>query len=103
MTPMTPMSPMTPMPGGMPVMGPIYTPPSTPMTMQSDYMSPRALAAYGRPDGRRQNAMRVNRSPFHVTGSHHNQVDVDRIRQGIDVRTTVSSCVLTKTNVLELI
>lgn len=44
-----------------------------------------------RSDPRRQNATRVNRGPntyYNQTG-HHNHVDVNRIREGIDVRTTV--------------
>jgi hypothetical protein len=45
---------------------------------------------FGRHDGRRQNAMRVNRSPYYSAAGHHNHVDVNRIREGIDVRTTVS-------------
>lgn len=87
----TPMTPLTPMSSrDMPIMGPIFTPPATPMTMQSDYTSPRSMQAYARTDGRRQNAMRVNRSPFYNAAGHHNHVDVTRIREGIDVRTTVS-------------
>ncbi|KAK1756242.1 RNA recognition motif 2-domain-containing protein [Echria macrotheca] len=84
-----PVAPMTPIPGGMPMMGPIFTPPSTPLTLTSDYTSPRGMMGYGRQDNRRQYATRVNRSPYHVSGSHHNQVDVNRIRDGIDVRTTI--------------
>jgi len=82
--------PMTPVTGGMPVLSPVYTPPATPMAFTGDYTSPRGMLAYGRPDSRRQNAMRVSRSPYHSAAGHHNQVDVDRIREGIDVRTTVS-------------
>jgi hypothetical protein len=68
--------------------------PSTPSTTalvpyqpQSDYI-PRALA-YRSPEGRRQNAMRVNRSPYYNAASHHNHVDIGRIRDGVDVRSTV--------------
>ncbi|KAK3692689.1 RNA recognition motif 2-domain-containing protein, partial [Podospora appendiculata] len=85
--PLTPT--LSPMNGNMPIVGPMYTPPSTPMTMQGDYASPRGLQAYGRPDSRRQNAMRVNRSPYFNAAGHHNHVDVNRIREGIDVRTTI--------------
>lgn len=89
--PTAPMTPLTPMSSrDIPIMGPIFTPPATPMTMQSDYTSPRSMQAYGRIDGRRQNAMRVNRSPFYNAAGHHNHVDVNRIQGGIDVRTTVS-------------
>ncbi|KAJ0160683.1 Meiosis protein mei2 [Colletotrichum tanaceti] len=38
---------------------------------------------------RRQNAARVNRSPYYNVASHHNHVDVNRIREGTDVRTTI--------------
>jgi len=84
-----PMAPLTPLSSGMSVMGSIYTPPATPMTLSSEY-SPRSMQQYGRPDSRRQNAMRVNRSPYYNAAGHHNHVDVNRIREGIDVRTTVS-------------
>ncbi|KAK0666174.1 putative meiosis protein [Cercophora samala] len=86
----SPMSPMTPMSGGMPVMAPLYTPPATPMAFHhGDYASPRAMQPYNRMDGRRQNAMRVNRSPYYNAAGHHNHVDVNKIRDGIDVRTTI--------------
>lgn len=58
-----------------------------PYQPQSDYI-PRALA-YRSPEGRRQNAMRVNRSPYYNAASHHNHVDIGRIRDGVDVRSTV--------------
>ncbi|GJC86854.1 meiosis protein mei2 [Colletotrichum liriopes] len=32
---------------------------------------------------------RVNRSPHYTVASHHNHVDVNRIREGTDVRTTI--------------
>lgn len=47
--------------------------------------------------GRRQNSVRQNavrgtgRPPFGSSVGQHNIVDVGRIRQGLDVRTTVSS------------
>lgn len=45
-----------------------------------------------RPYGRRQNAVRgTSRPPFGNTVGQHNVVDVNRIRQGLDVRTTVSA------------
>lgn len=71
-------------------MTPLFTtPPATPMAMHGDFTSPRAVQSYGRFDSRRQNAMRVNRSPYYNNAGHHNHVDVNRIRDGIDVRTTV--------------
>jgi hypothetical protein len=74
----------------MPVMSPLYsTPPGTPMGMTGDFSSPRSMQHYGRLDNRRQNAARVNRSPYFGNAGHHNHVDVNRIREGIDVRTTV--------------
>lgn len=48
----------------------------------------------GRPSGRRQNAVKIPHNsrnrPHSNALSHHNHVDIHRIRQGIDVRTTVS-------------
>ncbi|KAK8022167.1 hypothetical protein PG993_012934 [Apiospora rasikravindrae] len=42
-------------------------------------------------DGRRQHAIRIQRAPYHHgnTSSQHNHVDISRIREGIDVRTTI--------------
>ncbi|EGO57814.1 hypothetical protein NEUTE1DRAFT_42265 [Neurospora tetrasperma FGSC 2508] len=69
-----PLTPLTPISGGLSVMSSsiytppatpmamsssIYTPPATPMAMQNDYTSPRSMQQFGRPDGRRQNAMRI--------------------------------------------
>ena len=80
-------SPMTPMSGHASLsLSPAYTPPTTPMTYPNSYPSPRGMTPY---TGRRQNAARVTRSPYHNAAGHHNQVDVERIRSGIDVRTTV--------------
>ena len=55
-----------------------------------EFSSPRPSHSY-RPDGRRQNATRINRGPsnYYNQAGHHNHVDVNRIREGIDVRTTV--------------
>ncbi|KAI2471666.1 RNA recognition motif 2-domain-containing protein [Annulohypoxylon bovei var. microspora] len=55
----------------------------------ADLMTPRQFQHYGRPDSRRQNAMRISRSPYYNAANHHNHVDVNRIREGIDVRTTI--------------
>lgn len=67
--------------------GPVYhhQPP-----VSAEYMTPRQFA-HPRHDTRRQNATRVHRSPYHHhnVSSQHNQVDVGRIRDGIDVRTTI--------------
>ncbi|OTB07122.1 hypothetical protein M426DRAFT_8851 [Hypoxylon sp. CI-4A] len=57
--------------------------------LSSELTTPRQFQHYGRPDGRRQNAMRVARSPYSSAPNHHNHVDVGRIQDGIDVRTTI--------------
>lgn len=61
------------------------------VAVRNDFIGPRNPHPYHRPDGRRQNAMRVNRSQFYNAAGHHNHVDVNRIREGTDVRTTVST------------
>lgn len=57
--------------------------------------SPKA-AMFGRPmstplrsEGRRNTAMRINRTQFSPPSPHHNHVDINRIKAGTDVRTTV--------------
>lgn len=45
--------------------------------------------SFQRPNDRRQNASRVNRASFSPPGPHHNHVDVNKIREGTDVRTTI--------------
>jgi hypothetical protein len=67
--------------------GPMYQQPSM---VNAEYMTPRQFANH-RYDSRRQHATRVHRSPYHHhnVSSQHNQVDVGRIRDGIDVRTTI--------------
>ncbi|KAI3547220.1 RNA recognition domain-containing protein 2 [Colletotrichum abscissum] len=62
----------------------LFSQPSPSMPMMGS-MSPGTRA-----EPRRQNAARVNRSPYYNVASHHNHVDVNRIREGTDVRTTVS-------------
>ncbi|KAI0840640.1 RNA recognition motif 2-domain-containing protein [Hypoxylon sp. FL0890] len=57
--------------------------------LSTDLVTPRQFQHYGRPDSRRQNAMRISRSPYYNAANHHNHVDVNRIREGIDVRTTI--------------
>lgn len=63
-------------------------PPSPALTVQNSYSPCRPNSGYGRLD-RRQNASRVSRNSFQSPTSHHNHVDVHRIREGTDVRTTV--------------
>ncbi|KAK4227949.1 putative meiosis protein [Podospora fimiseda] len=93
-----PQQPLTPM-RGWPVPPPFYaqTPPVTPLGQyggyQGEYASPRnmQMQPYGRQNfHHRHNAMRVARSPQHGgSGSGHNIVDVRRIQEGTDVRTTI--------------
>lgn len=63
------------------------------MVPRSAYI-PRDMIPRGLPGlSRRQNATRVSRSPYYQQTNSHNHVDVNRIREGTDVRTTVSlSC-----------
>lgn len=81
-TPLTP-----PFPIGRPA---YHAPPSPALTIHTEFSPSRAMPCYGRIDARRQNAARITRSPYHNAASHHNHVDISRIRDGIDVRTTVS-------------
>ncbi|KAH6671641.1 RNA recognition motif 2-domain-containing protein [Plectosphaerella plurivora] len=53
------------------------------------YYQPRSMPSMIHPDSRRQHASRVSRSSFYNIASHHNHVDVARIREGTDVRTTI--------------
>ncbi|KAI0395334.1 RNA recognition motif 2-domain-containing protein [Xylariaceae sp. FL0594] len=62
----------------------------SPMTPRSAYiprdlMIPRPYAGLHR----RQNATRIARSPYYQQANSHNHVDVNRIREGTDVRTTI--------------
>jgi hypothetical protein len=85
---------MTPMSPPYQVIGSLYqTPPSPALTVSNNQSPSRPMPMYGRPDARRQNATRVNRSPHSNAAGHHNHVDIHRIREGIDVRTTVCSSV----------
>ncbi|XP_044718024.1 RNA recognition motif domain-containing protein [Hirsutella rhossiliensis] len=84
---------------GMPYMLDSYLPaasqgPITPIAPVSpsyplNYSPSRPLPSFGRSEARRQNAMRISRSSYHGVASHHNHVDIHRIRDGIDVRTTI--------------
>ncbi|KAL7918507.1 RNA recognition motif 2 domain-containing protein [Trichoderma austrokoningii] len=83
-------SPLTPFAPQYPVFGTLYqTPPSPALTAQNSYSPSRNFSGADRADARRQNAMRVSRSTYHSTATHHNHVDITRIRDGIDVRTTI--------------
>lgn len=82
---------VTPFTPSFPISRPVYhAPPSPALTVHTEFSSPRAMPCYGRIDARRQNAARITRSPYHTAATHHNHVDISRIRDGIDVRTTVS-------------
>ncbi|KAI1818801.1 RNA recognition motif 2-domain-containing protein [Poronia punctata] len=61
-----------------------------PMTPRNAYI-PRELVVQRPYSGlhRRQNATRVSRSPYYQQANSHNHVDVSRIREGTDVRTTI--------------
>ncbi|KAI2637518.1 RNA recognition motif 2-domain-containing protein [Xylaria nigripes] len=50
-----------------------------------DMVGPRHLPTLNR----RQNATRISRSPHYQQSNSHNHVDVNRIREGTDVRTTI--------------
>ncbi|KAH8170797.1 RNA recognition motif 2 domain-containing protein [Sarocladium implicatum] len=87
--PMGPFAPMTPLSPGVSMMRSMYhSPPSPAMTSQYSSSPSKASSAYARPDVRRQGATRATRS-VHGTSNHHNHVDTARIREGIDVRTTI--------------
>lgn len=60
------------------------------MAMHHEFSSPRPSQGLYRADGRRQNATRINRGYFNPPGPHHNHVDIQKIKEGTDVRTTVS-------------
>lgn len=86
----TAVNPVTAFATPYPVFGsPYQTPPSPALTAQNNFSPSRQVSGTMRPDARRQNAMRVNRSAYHNVSTHHNHVDILRIRDGIDVRTTV--------------
>lgn len=90
--PITPRnSSLLPLSGHLPAFGPLYHPPNQTalVPFHGDFIPGRAMPNFGRPESRRQNAMRVNRSPYYNGAGHHNHVDVTRIREGTDVRTTV--------------
>lgn len=83
---------MTPQAFGRPsfssMCSPFQSPPSPTLTAPSNFSPPRFQSSLERIDLRRQTAARATRSTPNSVG-HHNFVDVKRIRDGIDVRTTV--------------
>lgn len=72
---------------------PFRSPPSPTLSTPSTFSPPRFQTNQSRIDTRRQTVIRSHRSPSSHSASHHNYVDVKRIRDGIDVRTTVSFCI----------
>jgi hypothetical protein len=87
--------PISPFPGSLSLIGPLYADSGAGMWPLQQETSPQRFSpgltpGYGSPNGRRQHALRVARSPFFNAAMHHNHVDVGRIRDGVDVRTTVS-------------
>lgn len=58
-------------------------------SVQHGYSNPRQGQSLYRSDGRRQNATRISRGYFSPPGPHHNHVDIQKIKEGTDVRTTV--------------
>ncbi|KAI0433941.1 RNA recognition motif 2-domain-containing protein [Xylaria sp. FL1042] len=62
----------------------------SPMTPRSAYI-PRDMIVPRQFQGlnRRQNATRISRSPYYQQTNSHNHVDINRIREGTDVRTTI--------------
>jgi hypothetical protein len=78
------------LPHNLAAFSPMYQPatPGPLVQFQTGYAMPRP-PGFTRPDARRQNALRVNRSPYHSAAGHHNHVDIGNIRDGADVRTTV--------------
>ncbi|KAH8910169.1 hypothetical protein BR93DRAFT_935820 [Coniochaeta sp. PMI_546] len=79
------------LPANLTTFAPLYQPtgsgPLVPYP-QPGYLTPKALG-FIRPDARRQNAQRVTRSPYYNAAGSHNHVEISRIRDGIDVRTTI--------------
>ncbi|RCI10754.1 hypothetical protein L249_5365 [Ophiocordyceps polyrhachis-furcata BCC 54312] len=85
--PATPLGPISPSFAGV---GSLYhSPPSPALTVQKNYSLCRSIPGFGRSEARRQNALRISRSSNHSVAGHHNHVDINRIREGIDVRTTI--------------
>lgn len=77
---------MTPMPGGTPLVFPPGAPVSS---IMGHHGYERASNMASRYANRRGGALRIDKSMHYNPNGHHNQVDVNRIREGVDVRTTV--------------
>lgn len=73
-----------------------FSPPMVgPLSARTSFSSPRSnqgfqrSSDFHRSNDRRQHATRVNRAHFSPPGPHHNHVDINKIREGTDVRTTI--------------
>ncbi|KAF5522616.1 Meiosis protein mei2 [Colletotrichum aenigma] len=75
--------PATSSPAGFQFVSPLFSPQARGLSTAG------SMSCSPKPEPRRQNASRVNRSPYYNVTSHHNHVDVNRIREGTDVRTTI--------------
>lgn len=84
-------TPSTPMSLAYSALGaPYQAPPSPALTLQNHQSPSRSTGGFGQVDVRRYGGSRPARSShLHHAASHHNHVDIHRIRGGIDVRTTV--------------
>ncbi|KAJ4391321.1 hypothetical protein N0V93_004938 [Gnomoniopsis smithogilvyi] len=86
---------MSPMSQTYSVVGSFSLPLGGPMSGRISFSSPRPSqgfqrsSEFHRSNDRRQNATRVNRAHFSPPGPHHNHVDINKIREGTDVRTTI--------------
>ncbi|KAG9252741.1 RNA recognition motif 2-domain-containing protein [Emericellopsis atlantica] len=82
-TPTTPITPRYPM-------GTMYqTPPSPAPTSNTHHSPSRSGQRLIRPDVQKYSIQRLNRSPHRNGVGHHNHVDIQHIRDGMDVRTTI--------------
>ncbi|EFX00571.1 meiosis protein [Grosmannia clavigera kw1407] len=77
---------MTPMPGGTPLVFPPGAPVST---IMGHHGYDRSSTVASRYNNRRGGALRIDRNLHYNPNGHHNQVDINRIREGVDVRTTI--------------
>lgn len=82
---------MSPMSSDVSIMSPFSSRQSSGsvVSVQHGYSNPRQGQSHYRSDGRRQNATRISRGYFSPPGPHHNHVDIQKIKEGTDVRTTI--------------
>lgn len=72
-----------------PIPSSFQTPPSPALSVPSNSTSPRSFNSACRPHMRREHPPTLARLGSTNPAGHHNQVDINRISDGIDVRTTV--------------